>query len=81
MFELKSFFVGFLRTNDGKLSNEAIKTKVSEMIEEENQKNPLSDGEIASRLSKEGINIARRTVAKYRKELKIPPAYLRKKKS
>jgi RNA polymerase sigma-54 factor len=51
---------------------------IQKIIIEENPQNPLSDSEISEILKKQGIDIARRTVAKYREELKIPPKSIRK---
>jgi RNA polymerase sigma-54 factor len=55
-----------------------VKEKISKMIREEDTNNPLSDQHIADILKKEGIDIARRTVAKYRDQLNINPARHRK---
>jgi len=79
IFPLRMFFTGGKTTADGKdIAWDAIRAKLQEIIEHEDKKNPLSDDEIAQALQKEGISIARRTVAKYRKLLNIPPARQRK---
>ncbi|RKY33645.1 MAG: RNA polymerase sigma-54 factor [Candidatus Omnitrophota bacterium] len=79
IFRLDTFFTKHLSTIKGeKIPTHNIKSFISHLIEEESPKNPLKDGEIAKLLRKEGIKIARRTVAKYREELKIPPSHLRK---
>ncbi|MCM1512171.1 MAG: RNA polymerase factor sigma-54 [Oxalobacter formigenes] len=77
--ELKYFFGSGLSTLSGQtLSSTAIREKIRQLIGEENRKKPLSDNKIAQILLKEGLVIARRTIAKYREALKIPPACLRK---
>lgn len=74
IFELKEFF----STDIGGISADHIKQKIREIIEAENPKNPLTDKEIADILSQEGIKIARRTVLKYREEMRILPSKLRR---
>lgn len=77
--ELKYFFNEAITTESGEeISNRQIKERIKEIIENENKKKPLSDEEIAGIINKEGINIARRTVAKYRESLRLPIARLRK---
>ncbi len=61
------------------ISREMIKSHIHNLIEEENPHTPLTDEEIAKLLKERGIKIARRTVTKYREELKIPPAHKRRK--
>ena len=80
VFELKYFFDGGLSRDDGgeDISARSVKEKISKMIHEEDTNNPLSDQHIADILKKEGIDIARRTVAKYRDQLNINPARHRK---
>lgn len=79
IFKLNYFFSKpTLTTKKQYLSKEAIKTHIYRIIQEENKNKPLKDNEIGVILKKEGIKIARRTVAKYREELKIPPAHQRK---
>ncbi len=77
--ELKYFFSEGLSTDSGEdISNKHIKELIKEICESEPKKNPHSDDKIASMLKGKGIHIARRTVAKYREQLKIPVARLRK---
>lgn len=77
--ELKYFFGSGLATLSGRtLSSTAIRERIRQLIGAENPKKPLSDNKIAQILRKEGTIIARRTIAKYREALKIPPACLRK---
>lgn len=78
--ELKYFFSEGLNTDSGEeVSNKHIKIRLKEIIESEDPKHPYSDDKLASILNSEGIHIARRTVAKYREQLKLPVARLRKK--
>jgi RNA polymerase sigma-54 factor len=77
--ELKYFFSEGLITDSGEeVSNKHIKERLKEIIEAEDKNNPLSDDRLAEILNEEGIHIARRTVAKYREQLKLPIARLRK---
>ncbi|MEQ8820787.1 MAG: RNA polymerase factor sigma-54 [Sumerlaeia bacterium] len=79
IFELKFFFSSGLETDSGEdASSRSIKEMLTKMIEEEDLEHPLSDQKIADMLREKGIQIARRTVAKYREQLKILPAKLRK---
>ncbi len=79
IFELKYFFSSGLETDSGNdASSRSIKEIITQMIELENPRRPLSDQKIADMLKDRGIQIARRTVAKYREQLKILPAKLRK---
>jgi len=77
---LRKFFSGGTDGADGKgLSWEAIRAKLQQIIDEEDKTNPLSDDQIRQKLAEAGIpNLARRTVAKYRKLLNIPAARFRK---
>ena len=76
---LKDFFSESLSTQDGEeVSTLEVKKILSDMIAEENKRRPLSDEKLKSVLIKNGYNIARRTVAKYREQLNIPVARLRK---
>jgi RNA polymerase sigma-54 factor len=61
------------------MSWDAVKEKLKAIISEENTGNPLNDDEIVARLKDQGIDLARRTVAKYRKILNIPTARQRRK--
>lgn len=81
IYELKYFFTeGIGRDADGgDVSSERIKNRIRELVENEEPKKPLSDQKISDILSDEDLNVARRTVAKYREQLKILPARLRQK--
>lgn len=77
--ELKFFFSEGLSTDGGdEISNRHIRELIKEIISGESKDNPHSDDKIASLLQDKGIHIARRTVAKYREQLKLPVARLRK---
>jgi RNA polymerase sigma-54 factor len=77
---LKNFFTSGLETESGEdVSNRMIKQKIKEIISTEDSKKPLNDDKIAAMIGSEGVKIARRTVAKYREQLAIPIARLRKK--
>ena len=78
-YRLKFFFSESLSTDSGEeVSTREVKKILSNMIEEENKKRPLSDERLTDMLKGKGYNIARRTVAKYREQLNIPVARLRK---
>ncbi|MBI3735926.1 RNA polymerase sigma-54 factor, partial [Candidatus Sumerlaeota bacterium] len=88
VFSLKYFFSSGINKSSGPaamggssdaVSSRAIKDKLAELIEKEDPKHPLSDQKIAETLNREGFDIARRTVAKYREQMKILPAKLRRK--
>jgi RNA polymerase sigma-54 factor len=77
--ELKYFFSEGLTTDSGEeVSNKHIKERLKELMESEDKSAPYSDDRLAEILNEEGIHIARRTVAKYREQLKLPIARLRK---
>ncbi|MBU1095604.1 MAG: RNA polymerase sigma-54 factor [Ignavibacteriae bacterium HGW-Ignavibacteriae-2] len=77
--ELKYFFSEGLSTDSGdEISNKHIKELIKEICDNESKKSPYSDDKIAGMLKDKGIHIARRTVAKYREQLMIPVARLRK---
>ena len=79
IFPLRRFFSGGIgSTAGGDMSWEAIKTRLQEIVDQENKKKPLSDEALAKKLREQGIEIARRTVVKYRQQLGIPAARLRK---
>jgi RNA polymerase sigma-54 factor len=80
IFEMKFFFTAGIQTTDGGagVSNTSVKDMVTELFKAENPSKPLSDQEVVKLLGEKGINIARRTVAKYRDELNILPSNLRK---
>lgn len=69
---LRDFFSGALATQGDPISSAAVRTRIGEMIKAEDPAQPLSDAEIAARLSADGIQIARRTVTKYREGLRLP---------
>lgn len=76
---LRKFFSGGTTTDEGEqMSWDAIKAALLDIIEKEDKKDPLSDDALADELKKRGIEIARRTVAKYRGQLNIPTGRLRK---
>ncbi len=78
-YRLKFFFSESLSTDSGEeVSTREVKKILSDLIEEENKKRPLSDEALTELLQEKGYNIARRTVAKYREQLNIPVARLRK---
>ena len=79
MFELKYFFGSHVATEaGGEASSTAIRALIKQLIGAEDTKNPFSDSKIADMLAEQGMVVARRTVAKYREALKIPPVSLRK---
>ncbi|MDI1472012.1 MAG: RNA polymerase factor sigma-54 [Thermodesulfovibrio sp.] len=78
IFSFKFFFGNALNSSTGAICSSKVKELIQKIISEENPENPLSDSEISEILKKQGIDIARRTVAKYREELKIPPKSIRK---
>lgn len=80
IFELKYFFnSGISRVSGGDIASESVKEKVKEIVSSETRARPFSDQKIAEMLKKQNINIARRTVAKYREMLGILPSSKRKK--
>lgn len=79
VYELKYFFTSALRTDaGGETSSRAVKDRIKELVAEESPAHPRSDQDLVETLVKDGVQIARRTVAKYREELRIPPAHLRR---
>ncbi len=79
IYEFKYFFSSHVGTSDGGVcSATAIRAMIKKLIEEENNAKPLSDSKLAKMLDEKGINVARRTVAKYREALSIPPSNERK---
>ena len=77
---LRSFFTAPART-DGQVSSQAVKQRIQRFIQAEDPSAPLSDDAVCAALSAAGINISRRTAAKYRAALGIPPASARKARS
>ena len=81
LYELKYFFSSHVRTTQGgTCSATAIQAMIRRLIGDEPPGKPLSDAAIAERLLSDGIRVARRTVAKYREALGLPPAHARRKK-
>ena len=79
IFELKYFFSSHVGTDSGgECSSTAIRAVIKKLVAAENQVKPLSDSKIATLLKEQGIKVARRTVAKYRESLAIPPSNERK---
>ena len=79
IYELKYFFSSHVSTAaGGEASSTAIRAVIRKLIDAENAMKPLSDSTIAQILSDQGINVARRTVAKYREAMNIPPSHERK---
>ena len=79
IYELKHFFTDSITLNDGKeISTQQVKLALKELIKDEDKHNPFSDEELKDKLIKLGYPVARRTVAKYRKQLQLPVARLRK---
>jgi RNA polymerase sigma-54 factor len=79
VFELKFFFKAGIGSHDGHdVSSEVLKYKIKNLIGLESKKRPFSDQKLSDLLKREGITVARRTVAKYREELEIPPSNERK---
>jgi RNA polymerase sigma-54 factor len=79
IFPFKFFFTpGYTNSSGETVSNKSIKDKIATLIADEEGSKPLSDQAIAEILKKDNINIARRTVAKYREELNILPTHLRR---
>lgn len=80
IFELKYFFSGAIASTEGDAhSSEAVKLLIKNLIAKEDPKKPVSDQKLVELLKKEGVDIARRTVAKYRENLRILPSSQRKK--
>ncbi|MCD6417340.1 RNA polymerase factor sigma-54 [bacterium] len=78
-FPLRKFFTGGLSSDDGQeIATDRVKQRIREIIENEDTKKPYPDDKIAKILQSEGIKIARRTVAKYREQMGILPARMRK---
>ena len=79
LYELKYFFGSHVSTDSGgACSSTAIRALIKQLVAAESTKKPLSDGQLAGVLGQQGIVVARRTVAKYRESLQIPPANMRR---
>ncbi|HPN84985.1 MAG TPA: RNA polymerase factor sigma-54, partial [Victivallales bacterium] len=82
LFEFKFFFSGGYQSESGEgMSSKSVIEKIRDMIESEDPELPLSDKDISDALKKDGLNVARRTVAKYREGMGISSSHLRKKYS
>ena len=80
VYELKYFFSERMETANGEeVSNKLIKDRIKKIIETENSRKPYNDQTISEMLGKDGFIVARRTVAKYREQMMIPVARLRRK--
>jgi RNA polymerase sigma-54 factor len=81
VYPMKFFFTGGAKTSDGaeEQSTRAIKQQLVELIAGEDRESPLSDADIVKEFNTKGLNIARRTVTKYRKAMKIPSSRQRRK--
>jgi RNA polymerase sigma-54 factor len=79
IYPLRYFFTGGTETEEGEAVGwDRLKSRVQEIVQGENRQTPLNDDQIAEILKKEGLEISRRTVAKYRQQLGIPPARQRR---
>ena len=79
VYEMKYFFHSGISSSFGEhVSSVTIKQRIKKIVEAEDQRRPLSDSKIMNILQKEGLALARRTIAKYREELKIPTSNQRK---
>ena len=76
---MKYFFTPGYKNADGQsVSNEVIKDAIAKLVADEEASDPLSDQAMVEKLAAQGTKVARRTVAKYREELKILPSHLRR---
>jgi len=79
LMEMRAFFATGYQTSDGaEISNAGVREAIQQLVSSENPEKPLSDEVIMKALDKQGIKVARRTVAKYREQLNILPSHLRK---
>lgn len=79
LLSMKYFFKPGVKTTSGEMiSNESVKAALAEIVRAEDKKEPYSDSKLVKLLEEEGVKIARRTVAKYRDQLRILPSHLRK---
>ncbi|MBF0557180.1 MAG: RNA polymerase factor sigma-54 [Nitrospirae bacterium] len=78
VYSFRFFFSSSIQSDTGDISSTLVKDLIKKTITEEDVKHPLSDQMIVDKLKEQNINIARRTVAKYREELRIPPQNQRK---
>lgn len=77
-FELKHFFSAYVSTEQGECSAMAIRARLKKWVAQEDPVHPLSDNKLCEKLAEHGITVARRTIAKYREEMAIPPSHERK---
>ena len=81
LFELKHFFSGGYRTSTGMdIAATTVKRRIKELLAAEDPSQPLSDQKLAELLSADGVDVARRTVAKYREEMGVEPSWARKRR-
>lgn len=81
LFELKHFFSGGYRTSTGMdIAATTVKRRIKELLAAEEPSQPLSDQKLAELLSEDGVDVARRTVAKYREEMGVEPSWARKRR-
>lgn len=79
IFPLRQFFTGGTEAATGETTSwDSVKARVQEIINSEDRKNPYSDDEVVAKLRSEGLDVSRRTIAKYRQQLHIPPARQRR---
>jgi len=79
LFEMKYFFTPGLKTRDGaSVSNKSVQDQIKRLVDAEDLTNPLSDQALEQMLAEAGVKVARRTIAKYRGILKIPPSHERR---
>jgi RNA polymerase sigma-54 factor len=79
LFPLKRFFVGGTRSEDGEdVAWDIIRIKLQELIDKEDKQKPYSDDELVEELHKQGLNVARRTITKYRQKMNIPSSRQRR---
>lgn len=79
LMEMRSFFATGYQTSDGaEVSNAGVREAIQQLVANENPAKPLSDESLMKALAKQGIKVARRTIAKYREQLGILPSHLRK---
>jgi RNA polymerase sigma-54 factor len=79
LFPFRFFFSSGLNSDSGMVSSTSVKETIKKIISEEDPRKPLSDQKIVEILKKQNIVVARRTIAKYREEMNIPPQLQRKK--
>jgi RNA polymerase sigma-54 factor len=77
---LSTFFQSGIASEAGELSVFVVQSRLRTLIADEDADNPLADEDLANHLRKEGVDIARRTVAKYRKWMRIPPSFARRRR-